>query len=245
MAERKVIVLHDYTQKLSEQLVLWNKKVDTAREKYYELNYFTTLQLLKLRREFGHLIQPTTAPLSLEPSVLMLLKSVSPSITDGIVSQAMQALSVESAEASVSKKKHSTCTESSVGSETAHTTSPTSMTHYASPLSSSPADGTLTFDKLDKKQKYICSNIMHLGFSKSLVLRAFHSCGLGANPYQLETWCEENEDLQGDDEDGDDEQEDEIIYESLEPGAEDADTDNSDDDLLLHLPGELKKQQLF
>ena len=58
-AKKRVSELQDYTRKLDTRLVSWNISVDAARENYYELNYFTTLQLLELRKELGLHAQQT------------------------------------------------------------------------------------------------------------------------------------------------------------------------------------------
>ena len=90
MAKKRVSDLQEYTKRLDAQLVKWKKSVDIAREKYYELNYYTMLQLLELRRELGCLTQATGAAPLLKPGVLMLLKSVSPAVSSTVVSESLQ-----------------------------------------------------------------------------------------------------------------------------------------------------------
>ena len=238
MAEKRVTELQDYTQRLNKQLLLWNKNVDAAREKYYELNCFTTLQLLELRREFGHLKQPAAVSHSVEPRVLMLLKGVSPHISDEIVSQALQVISHESIEASRitnRRKKSSLSIGSNADSETVHT--PEWKTPLTSPDPSPPVDSAFIFKKMDGKQKDIYTHCVDfLGYSKSHVLRAFQACGLGADMYKIETWCESNDDPeQEDDDDGDEVSAELEDFDSIE--SDSVDMGNSDH-ILPHAIGE-------
>lgn len=66
---------------MEDELERWNNEVAEAREKFYELNYFTTRQLLILRSELGRLKcgQPLRPKLQLQ--VIALLKSVTSAIT--------------------------------------------------------------------------------------------------------------------------------------------------------------------
>ena len=91
LAKKKVSDLHEYSRMLDTQLVEWKRSVDSARERHYELNYFTTRQLLELRRELGTLLHSTTVVSSVKPSVLMLLKSVSPEVSASVVLESLQA----------------------------------------------------------------------------------------------------------------------------------------------------------
>ena len=47
--------LQTQAKKMENELDMWNKEVTLARERFYELNYYTTRQLLVLRSEFGRL----------------------------------------------------------------------------------------------------------------------------------------------------------------------------------------------
>ena len=224
-AKKRVSDLQDYTRMLDEQLMEWKKSVDTAREKYYELNYFTTLQLLELRRELGHLVQPTRRALLtpiLKPSILMLLKSVSPEVSSTVVFESLQAtcyeqevtlLVMEKQEESVVDIPNS---ESTVGNEPMATTAPIStkpipISPKASPSIEFPLP-TFTYEELDDKQHSIYVHCVEfLGFTSSHVLRAFHECKQNPklNLFDIEEWCENNKDQSS-------EQENDSFYESGE-----------------------------
>ena len=48
-----VSMLHDQAKVMEHELANWKEEVTQKRGDFYELNYFTTLQLLTLRRELG------------------------------------------------------------------------------------------------------------------------------------------------------------------------------------------------
>ena len=69
----------------------WRKTVRTARTKYYDLNYFTTLQLLHLRKELGLLCRSEDFHSAhVSSNVLMLLQSVSPNVSSSEVQTAVK-----------------------------------------------------------------------------------------------------------------------------------------------------------
>ena len=205
-AKRRVSDLQKYTRILDEQLGKWKKSVDTAREKYYELNYFTTLQLLELRRELGHLAQPTGATPGLNPRVLMLLKSVSPHVSSKVVAESLLAAQHEREATPMDDEPEpeesvpqTPLTESMVESTIMDVSTPTSKrpapaSPKASP-SAKPALPTLTYEKLDERQQAVYTTCINFyGYSAGHVLRAFQECGQNASVYDIEEWCEANED---------------------------------------------------
>ena len=64
----------------------WKEMVRAARRQHYELNYFTTPQLLSLRQELGHL----TSSSSVDLQVIALLQSISPRINVQSIRSALQ-----------------------------------------------------------------------------------------------------------------------------------------------------------
>ena len=71
--------LKNIAKEMEDQLGGWKSDVRQAREQFYELNYYTTVQLLSLRKELGRLKSQTSTPIS--PNVLTLLQSISADIT--------------------------------------------------------------------------------------------------------------------------------------------------------------------
>ena len=198
IAKKKVSDLQEYTRTLDTQLVQWKKSVNTAREMYYELNYFTTLQLLELRRELGQLAQQTSSAPPIKPGVLMLLKSVSPNVSSAVVFESLQATHQRLEDKTVDEDKKSV-SDSESGEVTESKAIKTSI--LANPVppsvafpSAEPLLSTLTYEDLDERQQHVFTNLVNrLGYTESHVLRAFQEVsktkGKEANLYDIEKWC--------------------------------------------------------
>jgi hypothetical protein len=74
--------LQSQAKVMEHELTSWKGEVTQKRGDFYELNYFTTLQLLTLRRELGVIkSQPNSGPADVKPDVLALLESISTQVT--------------------------------------------------------------------------------------------------------------------------------------------------------------------
>ena len=71
--------LEDLNQLMKKELQDWLNNVSSLRKRLYALNYFTCLQLLKISREFYHLINNSDHQINKE--VFLLLMSISPDLT--------------------------------------------------------------------------------------------------------------------------------------------------------------------
>ena len=77
-----ISVLQDKAKEMEHELILWKEEVVQKRGDFYGLNYFTTLQLLTLRKELGVIkSKPRSGPADVTPNVLSLLESVSTHVT--------------------------------------------------------------------------------------------------------------------------------------------------------------------
>ncbi len=72
--ERIIDTLQHQAKKMELELLGWKKVVNCARKEFYELNYYTTVQLLTLRRELS---TEKGANSEIAPNVLFLLRSIS------------------------------------------------------------------------------------------------------------------------------------------------------------------------
>ena len=192
LAKKKVSDLQEYTKMLDTQLVEWKRSVDAAREKYYELNYFTTRQLLELRRELGHLLHPTTVVSSVKPSVLMLLKSVSPEVSTSVVLESLQA--TDSAQEPVITAQDLTAKNTDSNSSIRSKTIACSTSTSQKPVSLLPKSSPAKLEFSEQQQEDFRCLTETLGYSKSHVLKAFEQCEKDANLYDMEEWCENNVD---------------------------------------------------
>lgn len=75
--------LQEQTKKMESQLTEWKQTVSYARRDFYELNYYTTIQLLSLRRE----LSTERGSSDIAPNVLFLLQSISSQVTSSGVRQ--------------------------------------------------------------------------------------------------------------------------------------------------------------
>jgi len=92
-----VDTLQQQAKDMEEELQVWEDQVRQTREQYYELNYYTTLQLLTLRKELGRLKtsgQPR-AHTQINPHVLALLESISTEITSPDVWEVVKSVTEE------------------------------------------------------------------------------------------------------------------------------------------------------
>ena len=213
--------LQDYIKSLEVNLRSWKENVQTARNDYYELNYFTTLQLLNLRKELGLLMRPASIHAdSVKPSVLMLLHSVSPGVTSCVVQRSVQIATCEDIAVSTTTESMSeddldepiplvgqvqplaTRGVENDGDYNLNETSsqpvhdiPTSSDTSVSPISMKVAQISFTVDDLSDEQHEIFTHcVTFLGHSERHVLTAFRSNKPDANMYDIEQWCDENED---------------------------------------------------
>ena len=104
--------LHSLMQRELEE---WRRAVRGSREYHYELNYFTTPQLLTLRQTLGH--SAASSSHSIELQVLALLRSLSPHISIQSVKDAVKR-EVESAASLKQEYVSSEQTNQPVASET-------------------------------------------------------------------------------------------------------------------------------
>ena len=190
LAKKKVSDLQKYSKMLDTQLVVWKKSVDAAREKYYELNYFTTRQLLELRRELGQLLHSATIVSSVKPSVLMLLENVSPEVSSSVVLESLQVTHFAQQPTLTDEvlTTKNTCSKSSSRCKVTASSAST----FQKTLTKSSFSGKLELfsDKQQEDFRYLTET---LDYSISHVLKAFEECGQDANLYDIEEWCENNE----------------------------------------------------
>ena len=183
--------------------------MNNARGKYYELNYFTTIQLLQLRKELGMLTQSNATHI-VKPNVLMLLKSISPQVDSRVVVDAMQA----STHATQPEPMDYDGEMEAITTATAITTPTDVEVMESSPafekqdpqqFISSPSAAlklpSLMYENLTEHQQETYTHCVNFfGYSKRHVLRAFKECGKEATIYDIEPWCVSNEDITPDEE---------------------------------------------
>lgn len=189
-----VQVLQEQAKFMEDEFCKWKNTVKHARHVFYELNYYTTLQLLSLRKELGAAREADKAA-SISPSVLALLESISPQVTSNIVCDVIQdtALVIQETDDAEDEQSmdSSRPASASVGEE---------IMASADPQSSRPVkhndNPQLTEADIDEKEKAIMAYVTTRIFcSKVLVLKAFEMHrGMDMDKYDYERWCNNNMD---------------------------------------------------
>jgi hypothetical protein len=152
----------------------WNDTVFKARHRFYELNYFTTVQLLMLRQKLGSIHD-------LHPTVLVLLQGISSEIQSENIRRVVREVAGESS-IIVSTTEDNERTVNSPASSGAASTFDISS-HRQKP--------TLTEEELSVEKKSIMLFIVQkLDCSKMLVLRTFEECeGKSMDRYDYLKYC--------------------------------------------------------
>ena len=98
-----VQTLQERAREMEEDLEKWRNNVKDARNEFYELNYFTTRQLLVLSSELGKLRKDGSGH-RLQAQVMALLHSISPDVSSSDVEQAVTSSDVKQAVATKGRR---------------------------------------------------------------------------------------------------------------------------------------------
>lgn len=233
------------------ELENWKKEVKAAREKYYDLNYYTTLQLLTLRKVLGD-VQKKSAQFCTH-SVLALLQSISTEVSSTCVKKTVEhaleqrtrfhseATQPNTPVPNVKTANNGAGVEENQDSKletTLHCSETVVTTEHVTPKS---VDMPVTkLEELSDEQKnFIVTIKNHYGYSTNLLLKAFDECGNDATQYDIEHWCNDNVDeFEFDLSDGEDNcfgaDDDSILNDD---SSDDSDSDESVDECLNSLSG--------
>jgi len=204
-----VDTLQQQAKDMEEELQVWEDQVQQTRQQYYELNYYTTLQLLTLRKELGRLKtsgQPH-AHTQINPHVLALLESISTEITSPDVWEAVNSVTAEQ-----QREDGEPIPFPAQKKVTANMVEPTSRVvasiqsdqpgiaeeihasadwqAAANTLSASLQQPKLTRDRLTGKKKEIFDNLVNCEFPEQVILVALEMSG--NDQYEVSNWIMEN-----------------------------------------------------
>ena len=215
----KVEALATQARLMEHELTNWVDKVKQTRKQYYELNYFTTPQLIILRRELGLLKSARANISAISPMVLCLLQSISIDISKETIMKAVNEVellplhgepdSLPSALSSVANVDSKSNGQTIVEQKSAKGTK-LSVTKRTK--ASAQKSCTFAVDKLSHEQREILTYVVdRFGFPQQLVFKAFEVCKGEVNKYDIQNWCMENaEKYQFYEENSDDEPEDTV-----------------------------------
>ena len=218
---------------MEAELCQWKEKVKSTRLKFYELNYYTTLQLLMLRKQFGtvkNLEKPDVTPDS-----LALLQSISSQVTSEMVCDVVKcspqsipeaSLNVSASEDSVMTSQASpglSMSDEIMASADIQTSARSSGAHV---ISDKPA---LTEDDLSEDEKAIMAYIItRINCPRLLILKAFEECrGKAVDRYDYQQWCVEHLEEYEFSEEGDSDDE---VFDDEAPSSSESESESQSDD---------------
>ena len=193
---RQIILdLQDQAKRMEQELHNWREMVKDTRGKFYELNYYTTLQLLTLRRELGKIKTSQQSSRVKFPAILPLLQSISTQITsDDVISAVHQVIHNPESQSMTEVAEQVVDTPEKIDSPIDVFTpsneisdkmviSPEKMKDTCKP--------SLTENDLTEEQKETMTNVIKgVGCSKALVLKAFEKCQENEDDeYDYQLWC--------------------------------------------------------
>ena len=174
---RAVKELSLLSDKMAKELFDWNTTVEQARDEYYELNYFTTQQLLSLRQELGKMQDPSSSAALPETSnVMMMLYSISPIVTPRKVQDTMLGYLAQREEQMAALEEPSQ--ELLQISDEQSPTRTSEMTDLPLRLEDSVVHKKLSVDQLNDEEKSAYTNITVMyAYETDIVLLAIAECG--------------------------------------------------------------------
>ena len=216
-----VPMLQDQAKEMEQELANWKEEVTQKRGDFYELNYFTTLQLLTLRRELGVIkSKPNAGPAVITPDVLALLASISTQVTAPHVHAIVQNVISDSIRSAVSAPSVSTQDGASIvspslsspavlggtSSRGAGVPQPSLAQELFSSVEIQTASGAedmkvdaavelpkICEDELSQEQRGMMQDLINrYEFPSTMILKAFEECEENAAKYDIQKWCLEN-----------------------------------------------------
>lgn len=195
--------LQRLAKEMEDKLQWWKEEVKQTRQKIYELNYYTTLQLMSLREELGKMKNPARMDCPISKHALALLQSISTEVTAHDVQGAVynvlcdQTHNVPATQTAPQDMMESTprvveCNQPNITLDILAAADIQAPATTLDSISAAPKP-KLTVQSLSEKQKEIFINLTdHFGFSSQLVLLALEQ--FGEDKYKVENWCTENSD---------------------------------------------------
>ena len=195
--------LQTQAKEMEDELIKWNSEVDEARKRFYELNYYTTHQLLVLRSELGKLkCLHSTNPLPQKAQVMALLESISSEMTlANVKSVVQQVISQLPEDLDMQKSPIPGSDQAGAGNIEPYTKTPPPVSQimpavehlHVSHVQTLPYV-SLSEEKLNVKQKEYFTNVIeNYGYHKMTALKAIEEVGTG-DWNDIENWVKENGD---------------------------------------------------
>ena len=253
--ENLVEDLQESAKKMEEELEKWKEEVRNARNDFYELNYYTTRQLLVLRSELGKLKAPVPVPYQ-RAQVMALLQSISCDITPNDVETVVERRKTIDREkppegATVDTMEFSSSSSyqqppvpppltnlgedifAAVDAQTSHIEEDASVKRAVDIVK-------LSVGNLNTKQLESFTNLTEkYGYPEQFALKAIEECSSG-DQYEIMNWAKENEAMMeemlqsvGDEDSEDDHEEEEEEVKQRGAGVVDATSERSKEEKVM------------
>lgn len=179
---------------MREDLSEWQKMVADMRQCYYSLNYFTTEQLLLLRKELCHFTDSSYDG-AMQPDVIALLQCLSREVTPGVVTSIFRGESNDDEEDRTLEKETMDVSHLDVSIQEKDIEGPSKITkHFLTSNSMFSPQPQLAEVHLTNKQKAIMTNLQdRYFFSDKLIHLAFEQCEQPEIEEDVERWCSEHQ----------------------------------------------------
>ena len=180
---------------MEHELEEWNKTVSCARSYFYELNYYTTRQLLILRSELGKIKSSgLDCRLPYMGQVMTLLESLSSEITPPALERVVNIVSNDIEERENSPQTEEMPTLNSTSSPAILSPHTKVVEHNIDKGDHIPRSPTvlLSRETLTEKQESHCTDIIeNFGYPEKTALKVIEEVGDG-DWNDIENWIEEN-----------------------------------------------------
>ena len=191
--------LQNQAKAMEEELKRWNEEVSQARKRFYELNYYTTHQLLVLRSALGKVKSSGQARCPQQAQVMALLQSISTQITFSVVMNVVHQIT-EALEESGMQRSPTPKSNHAASGEPFLSVSPTPIdrsddaVEHSHGVQSKP-QVTLSRRELNEEQIEHFTNVVNqYGYSESTALKAIQEVGSG-DWNDVHNWLEEHGDI--------------------------------------------------
>ena len=200
--------LQKVASKMEDDLDKWKQEIQEKRDEFYELNYYTTQQLLLLREELGRLKEPGED--QVKPHAMALLQSISREVSADAMKRYVQqvttileqqrAMTSTGAKAERKKVKVPVSSSSQLSGQKAIPATEASSALMTGLLESEGAKTSAPLaqtqeNELTTDRKAILVNLKeNFGFHRQLILLAFERCDNPGDKNEVCRWCLDNQD---------------------------------------------------
>ena len=198
--------LQKVANKMEDDLEKWKQEIQEKRDEFYELNYYTTQQLLLLREELGRLKE--TGEDQVKPYAMALLQSISREVSADAMKRYVQEAVVKKEPvkgiAVTSCDLESILEHPSIIEKTSSSPPSALITDILKKKSSAPVALKQEADLSDDQKSILANIVANFEYHPQLILLALERCGNPKDIDEVVSWCMDHEDTYSYEEESDD-----------------------------------------